>query len=140
MPVVGFTFQKMSIERTGHPHGKVQINSNVGITDMSKTTFQMKSTQEPGLKIDFKYSCIYEPNIGSVNISGDLMLVDSQKKLDDLFKQWKKDQKPIPEIVNMVMNRCMIQAVVLSRDVNLPPPIQMPMFQSKQKSSKEYIG
>jgi hypothetical protein len=50
---------------------------------------------------------------------------------------WKKDKKLpkeiMPVILNTVLNKCNIQALILSEQINLPPPIPMPKLQSAQK-------
>ena len=54
-------------------------------------------------------------------------------KQEEILKSWKKS-KQVPketmtEILNTVLMRCNVEALMLSRDVNLPPPIPMPKVQ-----------
>ena len=68
--------------------------------------------------------------------------MEEQKKVEELLNGWKKDKKLPPEVItpvlNMALTKCNVQALILSQEINLPPPIPLPKVQ--QKESKEYIG
>ena len=61
---------------------------------------------------------------------GFLTFVDEPKKIVDFIDSWKKDKKLPKEVMSSVLNtilsRCNVEAMLLSREVNLPPPIPLP--------------
>jgi hypothetical protein len=47
-----------------------------------------------------------------------------------IAQKWNKEKK-LPddvanEVLNLIMRNCLMQGVVLARDMRLPPPIQLP--------------
>ena len=55
-------------------------------------------------------------------------------KQDEIVKGWKKN-KQVPketmtEVLNTILARCNVSALMLSRDVNLPPPIPLPKVEA----------
>ena len=43
-------------------------------------------------------------------------------------------------LLNTILTKCNVQALILSQEVNLPPPIPMPKVQIAQQTEKNYIG
>ena len=65
--------------------------------------------------------------------------MDDSKKVKQILDDWKKDKR-LPKdimtgILNTILNRSNVQALILSQDVNLPPPIQLPKVQIEQKKA-----
>ena len=48
-------------------------------------------------------------------------------------------EEVMAQVINSVLTKSNIQALILSRDVNLPPPIPMPKVNMKQDNN-DYIG
>jgi len=84
-------------------------------------------------------------SVADIIISGDVIFLDAEQH-DKIVKEWKKDRK-IPEavnleIVNSVLRRCIIKALTLSEELQLPPPIMLPFATNKKQedSTSRYIG
>ena len=56
--------------------------------------------------------------------------MESSKKVSEVMDRWKKekklDQELMTKILNSVLMKCNVQALILSQDLNLPPPIPLP--------------
>ena len=56
--------------------------------------------------------------------------MDKDDKVKEILKSWKKDNKVDKDILgpiyNTILSKCNVQAIVLSRDIQLPPPIPLP--------------
>jgi hypothetical protein len=130
MPIVGFNFNKITVQKHSAVSGKIDINNNVSIKDVTESEFAVGSVKQKGLKFLFEFTSVYEPKIGEMTFNGEVLFLDTPKMQADIIKNWKKEKKVlkdvISEILNTMLTRCNIQALVLSRDVNLPPPIQLP--------------
>ena len=54
------------------------------------------------------------------------------KKVKKAIDGWKKEKKVDKDIMTQVLNtaltRCNVQALILSQDLNLPPPIPLPRY------------
>lgn len=147
--IVGFNFTKIQAEKKGQINGKVDINNNVSIKDVEETDFSLGTKKQKGLRFIFEFASKYEPSIGSINFEGDVLYVDNEKAIKDVIAEWKKGKKVKKElmggILNTVLIKSNIQALIISQQVNLPPPIPMPkvnMVQKPQQTKKdnEYIG
>ena len=63
--------------------------------------------------------------------------MEESKKIKELLDGWKKGKKLpkeiMPSILNTVMNKANIQALILSEQINLPPPIPLPKLKQEEK-------
>src|SRR3989344_7386988 len=130
MAIVGFNFTKISAERKIAPKGKIGIKNNVSVQEVEKTDLFLGSMKQNGLKIIFEYRSIYEPKIGEILLEGEILDLEDEKIIDDILKGWKKNKK-LPDglmtlIVNSILGKCNIQALIMSKELNLPPPIPLP--------------
>ena len=92
--------------------------------DMVKTQFTCSVKKMPGTERTFRFI----GSTGSADRVGDVIEVEGWD-----LKNWKKN-KAVPkdtmnEILNVILMRCNVEALILSRDVNLPPPIPLPKIQ-----------
>jgi hypothetical protein len=133
MAIVGFNFTKILAEKKTAIKGNVDIKNNVSIKGVESTDLAIGNSKEKALKFIFEFSSEYSPDVGGMLFSGDIVTLSEPAKQDEILKSWKKN-KQIPkevmgEILNTVLMRCNVEALMLSRDVNLPPPIPMPKVQ-----------
>lgn len=132
MAIVGFNFTKIEVQRKERSSGKINIRNNVTIKDVVEVDLGGKEKQN-ALKFMFEFTSVYEPKVGSIILNGNLMFIEEPKKINEVISSWKKDKK-IPkdvtvQLFNTVLTRCNIQALILSQQVNLPPPIKLPMVE-----------
>ena len=130
MPVVGFNFTKIEVSRKGGIRGKVNIANNVTIKNVESTDLFLGQAKQEGLKFVFVFTSKYEPNIGNITLEGDVLFLEDAKKVKELLASWKKDKKltspATEEVLNTVLQKCNVEALILSKDVNLPSPIPLP--------------
>jgi len=130
MTVVGLQFTRMLIEKHSAVKGKVQVNNNVALTNVEKTDFVVGPSKQGAAKFYFEFTAKYEPKIADMIFVGFLTFVDEPKKVTELVESWKKDKKLPKEVMSNVLNtilsRCNVEAMLLAREVNLPPPIPLP--------------
>ena len=136
MPVVGFNFNKMNIEKRSALKGKVNIKNNISIKKVEPKDLSLGKSSEAGLSFVFEFTSKYEPNFAEVFLGGDVVFIEDAKKIKEILSAWKKDKK-VPEdimaqILNTALNKCNVKALVLSDDLNLPPPIPLPKIESKK--------
>ena len=134
MPILGINFTKIEAERKAPIKGKISINNNIAINDIKKT--DMKLPDQESLKIEFQFTAKYDPNIGLITINGETIIVDSKKKVEEILELWKKDKK-LPEdilaqIMNNLLTKCNVEALLIGREVGLPPTLNMPKVKVKE--------
>jgi hypothetical protein len=143
--IVGFGFTKLSAEKGEAAKGKIDINNNVSIKDVKEDNFALgKDKQQNVLRFIFEFTSKYEPNVGNILFEGELLYMEEPKKAKELLNDWKKSKKLPKEmmagLLNTILTKCNVQALILSQQVNLPPPIPLPKVQMQQQAEKNYIG
>jgi hypothetical protein len=137
MTIVGFNFMKINAERKHAPGGKIGIQPNISINDVAPTDMALGKNKENGLVFSFEYRFKYEPGVGEILMAGEVFYMDEAKKTKDILDKWKKDKKLEPELLGEVLGaatqRCNVEAILLSREVNLPSPIRLPNLVVKKQ-------
>jgi len=128
MALVGFGFTKISAERRPVAQQNVNVESNVLVTNISELpSIDPKKTL---LKFEFEFICKYEPGVGNITIDGEIIEIYDKDFASKVLEYWKKEQKihaeVLQDVFNMLLARSNMEAIVLSRDLGLPSPIQMP--------------
>jgi hypothetical protein len=134
MAIVGLNFTKMMIEKKLPVTGKVSISNNVTIKDVKEAKLAIGGDQK-AMKFTFQYTSKYEPGIGNIELNGELVLLSDEKTAKEVLDSWKKN-KSIPkeatnQVMNNVLNKCNIQALILSKDLGLPAPIPLPKLKQQ---------
>lgn len=140
MPVIGFSFDKIKVEKKNPPKGKVNITNNVGIKDVK----DLNIGKQKGLSFEFEFTSKYEPQIAEIYLEGTVPFVGKPEQVKDIVKNWKKDKK-IPKelltpVMNTILNRCHIEAIILSQHAGLPSPLPMPKIKPGKEEGQKYIG
>jgi hypothetical protein len=140
MTVVGLQINKILVEKYAPAKGKISVNNNVAVKDVTKTDLSFGNSKQDALEFTFEFKAAYEPKIANMIFEGTVTYFDTPAAIEDVMKGWKKDKKVAPEIMSGVLNtilaRCNVEALLLSREVNLPPPIPMPKVNVSTKPSK----
>ncbi len=132
----GFNFTKISGEKKGAIKGKVNIANSVKITDLEQIEVAFGKTRQKALKFVFEYKSSYDPGVGQIVLEGELLDIDDDSVIKLVTEEWKKNKR-IPEdmmakVLNAVLERCNVQALIISRDLNLPPSVPLPKVKVKK--------
>ncbi|MFW3146256.1 MAG: hypothetical protein ACMUIE_05545 [Thermoplasmatota archaeon] len=115
--------------------GVVGKNMNIRI-DVNSNVSQIYLTEEDEARIDFRFMATYT-GLGTVGVEGRITFSDGAK---ELYEKWTETgnmpDKAAQEIHGTIMKSCMPVAVLLAREVNLPPPMPMPPINLKGKKKK----
>ena len=139
--IVGVNFTKIIAERKTPLIGKVSINNNVRITEVSEQSLALGKIKQAGLKFDFEFSSSYNPGVGEIRFEGEIIDLEEESKAKEIIDKWKKDKKLDKDLmtllINTVLNKCNIKALVMSQDINLPPPIPLPKVQAEMDAKPQ---
>ena len=134
--IIGVNFRKLHMEKRNSASGKIDINNNVSIKDIEESDFSLGKQKQKGLTFIFEFTSKYEPDVGDILFTGELLYLGDQKTNEDILKGWKKGKNAPKEImedvINTILTRCNIEALLLSRDINLPPPVPLPKVKKEQ--------
>ena len=142
--IVGFGFTKLSAERKEAAKGKIDINNNVTIKNVEEADISFGDNKQNVIKFIFEFTSKYEPSVGIILFEGELLYMEDPKKTKEILTSWKKDKKVPKELMagllNTILTKCNVQALILSQQVNLPPPIPLPQVHINAPAEKSYIG
>ena len=145
MPFIGFNFDKIEASKNvDEIKGNINVKHTLNIVNVEEHEITMDKKQDV-LKFVFEFKLNYEPKIGNINITGNMMYLDEPKKMKELFRNWKKDKK-LPQnitqaLFNTILAKANIKALNLAQDINLPPHLPLPKLEpAKNKDYTQYIG
>ncbi len=139
MVIVGFGFTKILGEKKGPARGKVKINNNVAIKDVQDANLSMGQGKK-GLKIHFLFETRFSPELGNLTFEGDVVVLENAKTAEGVMAEWKKNKRlpkeMMPNVLNHVLERTNIQALLTARDLGLPAPVPLPKVNVQQPEKK----
>src|SRR3989339_1978571 len=117
MTIVKINLFKVNAERNLNAKvGQVKINNNVSIKNVEDLNFS--SEGKKGLKFTFAFNCNYEPDLGKIEVEGQVLYVNEEKKIKEIKTNWDKEKR-IPldvmeEVINAALHKGNIQAIKIS--------------------------
>ncbi len=136
MNILNIVLNEIKAARKSTPKGNINVTNNVKISDLNETSIGTDKTRK-AINVGFMYTSEYAPNIGNIEIKGEVLIIEDAKQADKLLDGWKKNKKLDHEtaanILNNVMNKCTFEALFLSRELGLPAPIQLPRIKPGQE-------
>jgi len=141
MTIIGFNFKEIKVNKKEGVKGKINIKNNVSITDIKEQDLSLGDNSQSALKFIFEFESKYDPDLGEIILRGDLLFMESAAKTKEILNDWKKSKK-VPKdvmggILNTVLSKCNIEALILSQKVGLPPPIPLPSIKQEEKAEKK---
>ncbi len=139
MTIIGFNFNKIQVTRNDGGSGKINVKNNVVLKDVVDHPLNLGGDGQKAVRFEFEFNSSYEPNLGSILLGGELVFIESKDKIKSLLDEWKKSRKVSKDIMtnvlNTVLTKCNIEALILSQKVNLPPPILLPRVNQGEQQS-----
>lgn len=104
------------------PIPQIQINTNLNLIGMEKKT-------DDTLEVPFILTINYNPSISQLSLKGKAYVTcDSKSELEKVYKDYEEKKPPPQVIVQSISNVAFIEAVLISRALNIPPPIPLPQI------------
>ncbi len=133
MPVIGVNFTSITASNKRKAvKGKISVSSRPEIKSVEYREITSPKLENI-LAIGFSFVTSYEPDLGKIEINGELLYQHPEAK--ELEKKWKKEKELPPEvtveILNFVLRRCLVKAVALADDLQLPPPLNLPVLRRR---------
>ena len=115
--------------RRSEKTGNIRIDNNSTVTLITET-------DKDEAEVEFRYTASYG-SVGVIKIEGTLIF---QGKVSELVSKWRSTNnmpdKVASEIHTAIMRTCVPEAVFISRDLHLPPPIPLPQVNISKKKGR----
>jgi hypothetical protein len=136
MKVIGFNFEKIGIERKKTRVDKINIKTNIDISDIKPLKSEILNTKDNILETSFSYTVKYEPDFATVSVNGSVLITLGPREAKEVLKQWKK--KKMPEdfrvfLFNMIFKKAALKALNLEDELNIPLHLPMPSFKKQEE-------
>ncbi len=132
MPIIGLNFDSIFAEKKKELRAPIKINTNVEVTNVKKEDTSLGNKEDSVLRFDFEFSLVYSPKDADLVLKGHIHYLGKAKDNDKVLSTWKKDKKYDPELarqlVNAILLKANIKALLIGQEVNLPPHIRIPII------------
>ncbi len=115
------------------PIPPIQINTNLNLTGMEKKP-------DNSIEVPFILTINYAPSFAQINLKGRAYVVGEQGEIEKIFREFEEKKPPPPVIVQSVSNVAFTESVLISKTLNVPPPIPLPQMLKNQSVNKKTSG
>lgn len=135
MMKIRLRYTSISATKIAEPSGRVEIHNNSTITNVESVGAT--------ISVGFSFTSTYEPKIGEIKIVGNIKISTQKEKAEEVLREWENSgKKNLPldfaeDIHNNIIFNCINEAVLLAREIQLPPPIPMPRISIKEKPKEK---
>lgn len=136
MTIVKINLYQVKAERNlDSPGGQINLSNNVSLKDVQDMDFSQDGKK--GLKFNFEFDCNYQPDLGKIEVAGQVLYVEEEKLINEIKESWDKDKR-IPttvmeQVINAALHKGNIQAIKIAEDINLPSPLPLPKVAGKKE-------
>lgn len=119
------------------PIPQININTNLNLIGVEKAA-------DDSLEVPFVLTINYNPSIAQMSLKGKAYVVGEKGELEKILKEYEEKKPPPPIILQSISNVVFLESVVVSRTLNIPPPIPLPQIgqaqqpPAKKSSEKDY--
>lgn len=139
MKILNINFTAINAERKGVPKGKLNVNNNIKLTNIEKANIGLDK-ERTALKFSFTFTTTFQPDIASMELKGELTGLGDTDKATKILEDWKESKKVkrnnLTNILNSIMNKCSLEVILLSRELDLPSPIPLPRVKDQQRKKE----
>jgi len=110
------------------PFPPVKISTNLNVVGVEK--------KKEILEIPFVFTINYVPAVAQINIKGKARVSGDKKELETIYNSYKEKKPPPSTIIQPISNVVFVESVLISRTVNIPPPIPLPQIPQMTKKKQ----
>lgn len=103
------------------PIPPIQINTNINVVGMEKK-------QDESLEVPFVLSIAYNPSIAQISLKGNAYVAGEKSEIEKVMQDYEQKKPPAQIIIQSISNVVFIESVLISRTLNIPPPIPLPQI------------
>jgi len=113
------------------PIPPIQIATNINVLEMNKK-------REDLLEVPFVFTVNYTPAVAQISVKGRAQVGGSRSELKKIQDEYTEKHVPPPMVVQSISNVAFLESVIITRTLNVPPPIPLPKIPllKKEKPSE----
>lgn len=145
MVVIGFNLKKILVERKNIVRGEVKVNTRMNILNVKKEEVKLTAGKDV-IRFDFEFLISYvgvadhTGHVADLSFEGEVLYLVDPKDTKKILDDWKK--KEIEEeirvrVLNTILAKCNLKALVLEEEIGLPSHIPLPRLGKKERGKEE---
>jgi len=103
------------------PIPPVQIATNLNLVGVEKKRDDL-------LEVPFVFAINYNPAVAQINVKGKAHVTGEKDELEKIHSSYGEKKPPPQIIVQSISNVAFIESVMITRTLNIPPPIPLPQI------------
>jgi hypothetical protein len=111
------------------PMPPIQINTNLNLMGMERSA--------DSLEVPFVLTINYNPSVAQLSLRGKAYVAGDREEVEKVYKDFEEKKPPPPIVVQSISNVVFIESVVISRSLNIPPPIPLPQIPEAKQSGAD---
>jgi hypothetical protein len=111
----------------------IQIATNINMVRMEKKT-------DETVEVPFVLTINYNPSIAQMSLKGTAYVKGEKNEIEKMIKDYEEKKPPPQVVIQSVSNVVFIESIMISRSLNIPPPIPLPQItQGKTPTAKSRV-
>jgi len=130
---VGVFIHQLSAERfwdIDKPIPPVQIATNLNLVGVEKKTDDL-------LVVPFVFTINYNPSVAQISVKGRAHVTGEKEELRKMHTEYNEKKPPPPIVVQSISNVAFIESILITRTLNIPPPVPLPQIPPAQAEGKK---
>ena len=103
------------------PIPPVQVATNLNLVGVEKTRDEL-------LEVPFVFTINYNPAVAQSSVKGKAHVTGEKEELNQIHTAYTDKKSPPPVIVQSISNVAFLESILISRTLNMPPPIPLPQI------------
>ena len=103
------------------PIPPTQTATNINMVSMEKKP-------DGTVEVPFVLTINYNPSMAQINLKGTAYVSGEKTEIDKLVKDYEEKKPPPQIVVQSISNVVFVESVLISRTLNIPPPIPLPQI------------
>jgi hypothetical protein len=112
------------------PAPNIQISTNINVVSIDKKA-------DESLEVPFVLTITYNPSIAQMSLKGSAYVQGDKNELDMILREYEQKKPPAQIILQSISNVVFTESILVSRILNIPPPIPLPMIPEAGKAPNQ---
>jgi hypothetical protein len=89
------------------------------------------------LEVPFVFTINYNPGVAQISVKGRAHVTGEREELKQIHTAYTEKKPPPQIIIQSISNVTFIESVMITRTLNIPPPIPLPQIPPAQAEGKK---